>query len=90
MLHLVEFLHLSHFYVHKRHTIVTYDPVRHPKSNNNVLLDEVCHGSVGGFTKWYGLHPLGEILCGHKDPYVPIGRWINWSHQVKPQSVERP
>ena len=90
MLHLVEFWNISHFFVQKKHTIVTYDPVRHPKPNNYILLDEVCHDFAGGFAKWYSLCPLGEILCSHKDLYIPIGRWIDWSHQVRPLGMERP
>ena len=64
--------------------------MRYPKANNYVLFDEVGHYSAGGFTKWYGLHPLGKIFCGHKEPYVPIGRQIDWSHKAKPLSVEKP
>ena len=74
---MVEFAHLFHFFVHEGRIIVTYDFVRYPKLGNYVLLDEVCHSSVGGFVKWYSLHSLGEIFCGYKDPYIPIGRLIN-------------
>ena len=69
-------------------TIVAYDFVRYPKLENYVFFDEICHSSSGGFAEWYGLCSFGEILCSNKDPYVPIGRWINWSYQVKPLGVE--
>ena len=62
--------------------------MRYPKSSNYVLLDEVCHNFVGDFTKWYGLRPLGGMLYSYKDPYIPIGRQIDWPYQVELPSVE--
>ena len=62
--------------------------MKYPKSNNYVFFDEIYYSSSSGFTEWYGLRPLGEILCNHKDPYVPIGRWIDRFHQVKPPGME--
>ena len=85
MIYLVEFYNLPHFFVYKGRTIVAYDSMRYPKSYNYIFFDEIHHSSFNGFVEWYGLHLFSEILCSYKDPYVPIGRWIDWSHQVNSQ-----
>lgn len=93
VLHLVEFYQLSipseaRSGNDRRACHVAYDSVRYPKSGNYILFYEVCHGSASGFMKWYGLYPLGEILCSYKDPYKPVERQIDWPCQVKPLGVE--
>ena len=77
---LIKLQHLSYLSVDKWGTIVTYNSIRYPKSDNNVFFDEVHHSSSRGFTEWYGLCPFGKVFRSYKDPYVPIRRWINWSH----------
>ena len=42
MLDLVKLWHLPYITVDKWCAIVTDDPMRHPKSYNYILLDEVC------------------------------------------------
>ena len=69
MLHLIEFQHLSHFFVYKRCIIVTYDSMRYPKLNNYFFFNKVCHNPASSFAKWYSLRPLDKIFCGHKDMY---------------------
>ena len=62
--------------------------MRYPKLDSYVFFDEIRYSSSGGFAEWYGLSTFGEICYSHKDAYVPIGRWIDWSYQVKPPGVE--
>ena len=77
VLHLIKLQHLPHLSIDKWSTIVTYDSMRHPKSDNYIFLNEVCHNSSSGFVEWYDLYPFSEIFCSHKDPYVSVRRWIN-------------
>ena len=70
VLDLVKLQHLSYLSVDKLSTIVTYDSLRHAKSENYVFIDEVCHNSSHGFAEWYGLCPFSEVFLSHKDPYA--------------------
>ena len=90
MLYLIILQHFPELLVYKRCAVVTYNFVGHSKPYNYIFLDKIFHGSSGGFAKWHGLHPLGKIFCGHKDPDVSVGGGINWSHQVEPPSMEGP
>ena len=88
VLHLIKLQHLPHLSIDKRSTIVTYDSMRHPKSDNYIFLNEVCYNSSSGFAERYGLCLFSEIFYRHKDPNVSVRRWINWSYQIEPPSVK--
>ena len=77
VLHLNKLQHLPHLSIDKWSTIVTYDSMRHPKSDNYIFFNGICHSPFGGFTEWYGLRLFSEIFCSYKDLYIPMGRWVN-------------
>ena len=80
VLDLIKLQHLSYLTIYKWSAIVTYDPMRYPKSDNYFLLAKICYGSSCGLMKWYDFFSFGKVFHNYKDPYVRMKGWVNWSH----------